>query len=278
MNNQIFLEIKKAIEDINSKSLSDEVKSKIILAHNRLELYSNTARTEGILMMDEMAEVLPDEGCDGCFRYLITLVSDCIELETLEECGLLKYYQGCYKNEDAFICLMYLRCISLIQQGEYLKMARVLDALMPEVVRMQLEEINKAEKLSPEEELDMRVKQLVNEEKDLCKWPYMEQLSSILNKLSGDDISIIVQNPHIKFKNLAVAIKFMPGKTRKRIFDNLPSKKFLKNLIFEMEIMGPIRERDIEENSRQFLEQIEWLMEINEISRTEYESLKIILE
>lgn len=278
MNNQIIFEVKKAIGDINSKCLSAEAISRIIVARDRLEQYSTIARTEGLLMMDEMVETLPDEGCDGYFKYLITLVSDGIEVETLKECGLLKFYQNSYQKEETFICLMYLNCIPMIHQAEYGAMTKNLDAMLPETVRKKIIEREESNSLSLEEELEEKIRKYSGENKDLCELPYTEQLSSVLNKFDEEDILTVIQDPHIKFKNLVIATKFMPGNTKKRIFDNLPSKAYLKNLLFEMDYLGLMRVSDVENNSKHILECIAWLMEINEISRTEYESIKIVLD
>lgn len=280
MNNQFYLELGKKCKEMSSKTIRKEMINKIIYAYDRTLHFSNVGRTDGILMMEELAAALPEEGCDGYFKYLITLIIDGTEPELVEEMGFMRYLTDTYQSEDSFICLMYLKGALLIQEGELpRRVSEYLKSFLPVAVRQAIYEREMANRLSPEEECAERINQLIADDSviDSSKYPILEQLASVVIHLSDHDVQVVLNHNHTAFSDWIIVMKAFPGSVRKRVFNNC-SLKMSKELIFMMDCMGPIRMANVEETARIILICIAWLMEMHEIDEVELESIKIITE
>ena len=78
-------------------------------------------------------------------------------------------------------------------------------------------------------------------------------------------------------RDCSLAMKGLPGKARKRIFDNL-STNLAVMVVDDMEFMGPVRMHDVEEACIRILRTILKLEDSAELESHDFSVLKVVLD
>ncbi len=102
----------------------------------------------------------------------------------------------------------------------------------------------------------------------------VSETARVLKQLNEEDFYRVI---HVMDRNtLALSMKALPGKVRARVFKNLSSGEE-KGLINDIEFMGPVRLRDVEEACIEIAELIIDLSENEEIEEMDLTIIKLIV-
>ena len=261
----------------------DPVVDKVLDAYDCILDFQEISKEEGLLSLEVTCENLDmNDAAQNFFKYLIILVVDGTEPGIIEEIGMNKYLSSNLTGVDGLIGLMYFRACLLIQAGynahlveEYMK------SLLP---RVYIESLNKRDMnnaLSKEENKESEDEKILLEwctdKKEISESDYsiVNQTARALLMLSDRDLQRLLRDTSPS--NLAVAMKGLPGKVRKQVFDNLSTNSKV-NLVRDIDYMGPVRVRDIEQYCAELLENIVKQNSHGDFSPNDFSVMKVVLD
>ena len=137
MNNIFYNELRKCCKEMYGDRENSEKISKVIEAYDRAILFSDIARKEGLLALEEASEGLDlNDVTQEFLLQSIMLVVDGTDPELVAEIGMNRIVANSFSSFEGLVVLMYYKAALMIQSGvnprvieEYLK------SLMPDFVR-----------------------------------------------------------------------------------------------------------------------------------------------
>ena len=264
---------------IRLEGSSKEKEEKVIEAHELILKLANVARREGLLALEEQAENfdINDENMELLSTLLMLLV-DGTDSEMLTEIGINKMITYNLPSYDGLISLMFFRGSLMIQAGEnpYL-IENYLKSMMPDSSRKMLEkrECDKRLAMVSKQTEDI-VKKLCEDDRELDEADYSIVNQTALTFAAISDKSMERLLREIDNTCIALAMKAMPGKARKRVFDNVSTRLGIL-LAEDMAFMGLVRMKDVEDACRNILQVFVRLVDYGEIVGGDITVLKMVL-
>lgn len=276
----ILKELKKKSNEILCNP-SEEGYEKVIEAVNFLLQLSKMARNEGLLALEEAAEGLNKD--DDTLRFLhdlIILIVDGTEPDCIREMGLMKCCVYDLPAYDGWIMLMYLQGTLMIQAGSNTRLiTEYVKAMMPkniltvyEAYEAQLEK--HAPNLYEVDQSDIEAICATEEELDEEDYSLLNQSGLQLLELTDKNMQILLEK--VKWGDLAIALKGMPGQVRTHVFNNLSQDKKLE-LAGYMKYLGPVRMKDVEDSCSAIMQELVRLVDIGEINDQDLAVIKVLL-
>ena len=266
-------------EEINLEGSSWEKETKVIEAHDLVLELANLARREGLLALEERAEALDiNDKSTELLSELLILVVDGTEPKILTEIGINRMITNNSPAYEGLINLLFFKGCLMIQAGEnpYL-IGSYLKSMMPDSCRKILEKREYEKKLSMDlERKEDLVSRLCEENKEVDDEDYGIVNQTALTFLAISDRSMERLLREIDNACITLAMKAMPGKARKRIFDNVSPRLGIL-LAEDMEFMGPVRMKDVEEACKDILRIFIRLADYSEIVGFDTTVLKMVL-
>lgn len=270
-------------DEIRREGSSEDQEAKVIDAYELVKKFANVARREGLLALEECAENL-DQGnkSQELFSELLILVVDGTEPKILTEIGFHKIIADHLPSYDGLISLLFLRGSLMIQEGvnPYL-MDIYLKSMMPVSCKKLLAQWESRQKCSmadvAEEQPKDKIRRLCEDEKEPEQGDYgiVNQAALALIALSDRSMERLLRE--IDNISITVAMKGMPGKARKRIFDNVSTRLGIM-LAEDMSFMGPVRMKDVEAACHEILKKLLRLEDRGEIAGFDTSVLKIVMD
>ncbi len=198
-------------------------------------------------------------------KRMVMLVVDGTDMETVEDISMKRYFTRNYSGIEGFLFLFYLDGTLSIQAGETPYVFREqIYGIMPDQVNQELSKIleeKRAESLKEKEDKWERL---------FLSPPAVEINSYIIRILdfcfaSMDDKDLQRVLRDVDSWNLAVSMKLLGGKAYKKLHNSL-SERLRGLLIEDMESMGPVRLKDIEDTDSKIFQIILKLGEMKEIT------------
>ena len=272
MNNTFYNELRRCCNEMYSDRENSEKISKVIEAYDRAILFSDIARKEGLLALEEASEGLDlNDVTQEFLLQSIMLVVDGTDPELVAEIGMNRIVANSFSSFEGFVVLMYYKAALMIQSGvnprvieEYLK------SLMPDFVRKVLsqkdceKELTKASKeIEDDKEINEKDHSIVNQ----TAMTLMELSDREMQRLLRDTDNI----------DSIMVMKGLPGKARTRIFDNVSNRLGIM-LAKDMLYMGPVRMKDVEEACVTIMKTVIKLEERGEIVSHDFAILKVVID
>ena len=266
--------------EIRLEGSSKEKEEKVIEAYDLVREFANVARKEGLLALEECAQNLDinNESIE-LFFTLIMLLVDGTDPEILTEIGINKIITNTLPAYDGLISLIFLRGSLMIQAGTnpYL-IERYLKSMIPNSCKNILEKREDKNKFAiVEKQAEDLIKRLCEDNKEPDKEDYgiVNQTALALIAISDKSMERLLRE--IDNNCIAVAMKAMPGKARKRVFDNVSARLGLL-LAEDMEFMGPVRMKDAEDACNTILRHFVRRVDYGEIVGFDTSVLKVVLD
>ena len=255
----------------------------VISAYDKIIYLSNIARKEGLLALEEAADEIEMTSETESFLFLmVMLVVDGTDPKFVYEAGMNRYMSYGMESYDALIMLLYLRGVLLIQEGCNPRVIEtIIRTMMPPCILNALEKrecqnaLPKA--LAEVEEQEASIKLYCDEEDVINEHDHslVGQLSLALVNSDDRDVQRILRD--IDIKDASLAMKGMKGQARKRIFDNISTR--LGVMVAEdMDFMGPVRMRDVEESAAKITRMYVKLADRAEIEGNMASEAKLVLD
>lgn len=283
MENIFYDELRRCCKEINNNLGNEEMTDKVIEAFHRSIALSNGARKEGILYLEEMSEELDlKDDLQSFLHQQLTLVVDGTDPEFVFRIGMNHIVANAFKSYDGLIALLYLIASLEIQAGTNPRIfEELLMSIMPSEIREELmmrecrDALPKA--LSEAEETKIRIEDLCADdtEADEKDHSLTNQTTLTLLELSDKEMMRVLRDTDNR--DCSLAMKGLPGKARKRIFDNL-STNLSAMVVDDMEFMGPVRMHDVEEACIRILRTILKLEDSAELESHDFSVLKVVLD
>ncbi|MGN0169151.1 MAG: FliG C-terminal domain-containing protein [Lachnospiraceae bacterium] len=118
MNEQYFEKLRNIYSSLAETEMDKQKIEEMIYLYDLIMNFCKIGRSEGILEMEAVAESLTGSGCKAFLRQMILQVVNGTEPERLEEIGLVTIFSGGYEAFESLQCLMCLRGVLLIQEGQ----------------------------------------------------------------------------------------------------------------------------------------------------------------
>ena len=283
MNNTFYNELRRCCNEMYSDRENSEKISKVIEAYDRAILFSDIARKEGLLALEEASEGLDlNDVTQEFLLQSIMLVVDGTDPELVAEIGMNRIVANSFSSFEGFVVLMYYKAALMIQSGvnprvieEYLK------SLMPDFVRKVLfqkdceKELTKASKeIEDDKEL---IISLCKDDKEINEKDHsiVNQTAMTLMELSDREMQRLLRDTD-NIDSIMV-MKGLPGKARARIFDNVSNRLGIM-LAKDMLYMGPVRMKDVEEACVTIMKTVIKLEERGEIVSHDFAILKVVID
>jgi len=257
--------------------------SKTVDAYERILEFAVIARKEGLLELEEAAALLDvQDETQELFIMLTGLIVDGTEPGMVRQIGANMCASRRYSSYVGLMNLMYIQGALMIQAGKNKNViANILKSMMPTVVVEELfrRECDRALPKALEESLEQE-----NLISSLCKHKgeIDEKDHSVLNEtaktiimLSDQDMQRLLRD--IDNNTVALAMKGLPGQARERFFNNM-SKNISRIVAEDMEYMGPVRLRDVEECCVSIMKTLLSLSNKWEIQEYDLSILKVVLD
>lgn len=261
MNTFFIYELKSKCEEIIQEGANSEMISMVLEAYNRIIKFANIGRKEGLLELeDAIQELHIEDDTQKFFSKLINLVIDGTEPILVKSIGENMCVTTAKSSYLGLINLMYLQGALMIQGGDTIWVIKeMLQSMLPHTILEIVEAYEKSNALREEEEkansyeekirkLSMYEGEIDEEDKSIICIA-----SKILSMLDDRDISKLIDV--IDMNILALAMKALPGSTRALVFANLSSEEAMR-LVDDMEYMGPVRLRDVENACMEIMKDI----------------------
>lgn len=283
MNNLFYGELRRICDEMYRDRENLNKISNVIEAYERAIFFSDIARKEGLLALEEVcAELNQNDVTQELLYQNIMLVVDGTEPEIVAEIGMNRIVVNAFSAFEGWIVLMYYKAALLIQRGanprvieEYLK------SLMPDFIREMLvqkaceEKISKASKeVEDDKEL---ILSLCKDNREINEKDYsiVNQTALMLMELSDWEIQRLLRNTDNN--ELTIAMKGLPGKARARIFDNVSTRLGIM-LANDMVFMGPVRMTDVEKVCMIIMKKVIKLESLGEIAPHDFAILKVVID
>ena len=283
MNTCFYNELRRCCNEMNNDRENSEKISMVMDAYERMIFFTDTARKEGLLALEEASNALDlNDVTQEFLSQQIMLVVDGTDSEIVAEIGMNRIVANAFASYDCLIVLMYYKAALLIQEGcnpwlleEWMK------SLMPGFVKEAL--IQKA----CEEELPEELKKVEDAKALICSYcrddeeinekdhSIINQTAMTLLELSDGAMQRLLRDTDNA--DLVVAMKGLPGKARARIFDNVSTRL---GMLFaeDMEYMGPVRAIDVEEACVTIMKILIKLEAAGEVASLDLATLKVVID
>lgn len=285
MNQIFFMELKNKCNEIKNDANNQEKINQVIKTYDTVINFSNLARQEGLLALEEEAAKLDKSSNsepDLFFKFMIMMVVDGTEPTLVEEAGMNRCIAFNLPSYDGLMNLIYLKGALMIQVGSNPAVIKYfLQTMMPLNILKILQQKENSDVL-PERIIQVKKeKNLIaslcreNEKIDEHDHSIIGQLSITIEKLSDNEMQRILRE--IDNNTLSVAMKGLSGTVRKKFFDNLSSR--LGQLIAkDVVYMGPVRLRDVEQSCVKIMKIYIKLADSGEITSTYTQNAKLVLD
>ena len=280
----IFMnELKNKCSEILADSENAAGTDKVIEAFDRVMQLQNLARKEGLLALEEAIEPLDMNDPTQAYLFqMITMVVDGTDPEVLAEIGINTCISRGLPSYDGLIMLMYYRGACMIQCGENPRVIEwYLKSLLPDASLTKLErkacEGALPYALKETEDDESLIRGLIQDDKEIDEKDHSiaGQVAQTLCMLSDMDLQRILRDTDNK--DLIIAMKGLPGKARKCVFKNM-SNRLAVMIAKEMEAMGPVRMKDVEEACVKIMKQLIILENIGELQPYDLSMLQLVID
>lgn len=283
MNNIFYNELRRCCNEMYGDRDNSEKISKVNEAYDRAILFSNTARKEGLLALEEASKGLDLDDVTQEFLFQsIMLVVDGTDPELVAESGMNKIIANGFSSFEGLVVLMYYKAALMIQSGVNPRIIKeYLQSLMPDFVRQALsQKIREGElaKASKEIEDDKEwMLSLCKDDREINEKDHslVNQTAMTLMELSDREMQSLLRDTDNN--ELIMAMKGLPGKARSRIFDNVSTNLGIllaKDLVY----MGPVRMKDVEKACVTMMKTVIKLEERGEIVSHDFAIMKVVID
>ena len=265
----------------------EEPYDKVFEEIDRILNFSNIARKEGLLSLETAASdmffngeitydpVMPGViGADRILARGVMLVVDGTDSDFVERILTNAIYMNGYTGRELLAALVCMEGVLAVQAGANPHIIEeMLLSLLPDENQIEYREMRKKREEEKEakeiEKISIPDEFFQDEAKEGLVITYA--LSEILSTLDNRAVQRLLRD--VENRDIALSMKAMSGAGRKAIMSNLSSR--LATMIYEdIEYMGCVRERDVEEASRKIISIIRKLEDAGEIVLTPGASLK----
>ena len=275
MNAVYYHEIRKVNNEISNSAMDAEKIAEVKRTYEHILKLSNLARTEGLLAIEEYVENANEEFGEQFMQEFCEMVMDGTDSKDIMEIGLTEYMSRNLHSYDSLIYLLYFRGFLLIQEGAYPHLVeKKLQSMMPNSISSTFhtataacedtDDIGKKriEKLCEGGEIDRT-------DHTLCG-----QTAIVLCEMTDRDVQRLLREADQN--DLMIVMKGLPGKARKRIFDNI-SERLGEMIAEDMEYAGPVRMCDVEECCYQMMNHLITLENTAQVS-TDVTVMKVVMD
>jgi hypothetical protein len=254
----------------------------VIKAVKNVLVFNQLARKEGLLYLEECCESIDKETEEKYFAELLTLVIDGIDQELVIEYALSRYFGANLIGHEGIIYLIYFKGTLMIQAGNSpVIIEQILEAMLPENVRKlymdkkseEADNVKKSEQKDLQDKIDSICNN--NREADEKEHTLLSEASLIFENRSDQIIQRILRE--VDCNELAIAMKGLSGNARRRIFNNL-SPRLAAMIAEDMEYMGPVRMKDVDESVIKIMNVVLKLAKAGEIYDDNLIALKIVMD
>lgn len=237
-------------DEIKLEKNNQEMIRKVIEAYKRILDISNGARKEGLLTLEMMAEDLDKSDAMLAFLYsVIIMIVDGADSSFVTEIGINEIISSDFRSYDGIIALMYLRGSLMIQSGDNPRVIeKMIKSMLPPFLRSAVENKDVNDIFSNGINEDTKkIEQLCIDDVAIDENDHslVNQTAITFVNLSDSDIQRLLRD--VENKDLGLILKVIPGKARKRIFDNISTR--LGGMIADnMDCLGPVRISDAEDS------------------------------
>lgn len=223
-------ELKICCADINSDRDNENGISRVIDAYKRAISFSEIARNEGLIAVEEACEGLNQSDATQKFLFKeIMLIVDGTEPKFISEMGMNMIAADKYCSYEALIMLMYYKFAVMMQEGTHpYIIGKYLQSLMPdflsEIILKKISEQEKEKLESKKDDSDKWIKALCEDNKAIDERDYsiINQTALTLLELSDGEIQRVLRE--IENDDIVTAMVELPGRARARIFDNASTR------------------------------------------------------
>lgn len=274
-----YHELRRGCREIDLDIRDEQKIGKVIEACERVIHFSELARKEGLLILEEEAEQLDAEDRTQAFLAAqISQILDGTDPKLIEEMGMNQIVVNHACNYDCLIFLLYHKGTLLIQQGINPRLTEsYLLSLIPDFIAAKVRKRSKELHLQREKERKEELERLCEDNEKMNKSDYsiVNQTAVTLLELSNKEIQRILRET--ESTDWTIAMTVLPGKARKRIFDNLSQR--LGVLIAEdMELIGVIRRKDAEAVCVKIMKKVIALSVSGEIASHDFSLLQLVID
>ena len=283
MNTCFYNELRRCCNEMNNDRENSEKISMVMDAYERMIFFTDTARKEGLLALEEASNALDlNDVTQEFLSQQIMLVVDGTDSEIVAEIGMNRIVANAFASYDCLIVLMYYKAALLIQEGCNPRLLEeCMKSLMPGFVKEVL--IQKAcegalpEELKEAEDAKELISSLCKDNKEINEKDHsiINQTAMTLMALSDGAMQRLLRDTDNA--DLVVAMKGLPGKARARIFDNVSTRL---GMLFaeDMEYMGPVRAIDVEEACVTIMKILIKLEAAGEVASLDLATLKVVID
>lgn len=265
-----------------STKFTTEQMENLINAVKKILQYNEIARKEGLLSLEEACESLDQEIEEAYFTELIMLVVDGTDSVKVREFALCKYFAANFTGYEGILYLIYFKGALMIQAGEHPAVVeKILEAMFPKNVKKlyldKKDEESERVKKSEQEDLQNKIDSICSNkcEADEKEHTLLSEASLIFENRSDQVIQRILRE--VDCNELAIAMKGLSGNACRRIFDSL-SKRVAARIAEDMEYMGPVRMKDVDDSVIKIMNVVLKLAKAGEINDDNLVALKIVMD
>lgn len=265
----------------STKFTTEQMEKVINAVKNVLEFHA-IARKEGLLSLEEECKSLDKEIEEKYFAELLILVVDGTDSILVREYALSRYFAANFIGHEGILYLIYFKGALMIQAGEHpVVVEQILEAMLPENVRKLYIEKKREEferfKETEQEDLQKKIDSICSKncEADEKEHILLSEASIIFENRTDQVIQRILRE--VDCNELTVAMKGLSGNACRKIFDNL-SKRIAAMIAEDIETMGPVRMKDVDDSVIKILNVVLKLAKAGEIVDDNLVALKVVMD
>jgi len=278
-----YMQLNNRYKEIADAPINKSQIDKVLEAFERVKHFSNTARKEGLLALEEAADALDkNDNLQVFFGQLITLVVDGTDTEDVYCIGMNKILAMNMCGMDGLTVMMYLHGTLMLQAGYN---PRVIDEFLqsyftPEIMNeyKRRESVNALpEELAEAKADEELIKSLCKDDGEIDEKDHsiVSETAKSLLLLSSMEMQRLLRDTGNS--SLAIAMKGLPGRVRASVFNNM-SPRLAVLLAKDMQYMGPVRMRDVEECCVDIMKILLKLSDRGEIQDKDYSILQVVID
>lgn len=280
MDTIIYDELKRIYNEIRSNMPDSEKEEAVIKAYEIITRFQHVARKEGLLALEEECDTLDrSDNTQAYFYFLLMLMVDGTDPLLIAEIGKNRCLAMHLPAYDGLMCMMYYQAAMMIQSG---KNPYVIDVYMQSMLpmsilgKLEMKDRNTSRTLSETEKPD-NIQALCEDGKEIDENDHsiINQTALSLITLSDEDMQRLLRET--SNNDIEIAMKALPGKARKRIFDNM-SHRLALIIAEDMEYMGSVRLSDAEEGCVNIMKVLIKLVDYGEVADHDMTISKVVLD
>ena len=265
-----------------STKFTTEQMEKVINAVKNVLKFHTIARKEGLLSLEEECKSLDKVIEEKYFAELIILVVEGTNSIMVRDYALSRYFGANLTGYEGIIYLIYLKGTLMIKAGESpVIIEQILEAMLPKNVRKlymekkseDTENVKKTEQENLQKKIDFICSK--NCEADEKEHTLLSEASIIFENRTDQVIQRILRE--VDCNELTVAMKGLSGNACRKIFDNL-SKRIAAMVVEDIETMGPVRMKDVDDSVIKILNVVLKLAKAGEIVDDNLVALKVVMD